>query len=346
MELRKVQALTSGSMYVTLPKVWVKRTQVQPGNVIQFSPMVDGGLALSRFQESGNSLDAETIHTLRLKSKMTPAQLKDHLCSCYALGHELIRLETTGAKLNGHVRAVMDAQRSLMGLNILEEETDSILLQVSLNIERFNLNQLLGRTLRVLDSMMELVLKGPGTEGEGTTTDLTDLKREMERIYWLSLRFIHHTQNQMNLGLYQATHSPVELIGHAHIIKQCYSLQLQVLEMASLFEKGVEAELDGNTNGMHAPSPLGLYQKHHELIKDQLNALSRRRPRELMVLADAQRDVDMELDDLRVSLLGTPSAEGKSCTTSMFYHILKGFNDISGSLSETLRTNLIQTSSN
>ncbi|UCE96846.1 MAG: phosphate uptake regulator PhoU [Candidatus Bathyarchaeota archaeon] len=121
MELRKVQRTVSGTFFVSLPKEWAERVGLSKGTALAMSESIDGQLCL--FTQH----DEERTH-LGVVLKPSP-YLSREIVGKYLLGYDEIRVEAKG-RISSEERALIkETSNRVIGLEIVEEDFASIVLQ-------------------------------------------------------------------------------------------------------------------------------------------------------------------------------------------------------------------------
>jgi phosphate uptake regulator len=188
MELRKIQ-MTGGSSYtVTLPKDWVSDAKLGPGDLVGFLKQVDGSLALyphSRMSPAQSRIEVE------LTEKEGVDQAFRRIVAAYLTGYDVIVLRSRRPLSAATRRAVQAAAKRIIGLEVVEEETSSVVLRDFLDAREFPIEKGLRRMATLTRAMQEDALRlfeGQVPDLESTLGDRDD---EVDRLYWMINKQYH-----------------------------------------------------------------------------------------------------------------------------------------------------------
>jgi len=140
--------VTGGSTYtVSLPKTWANDNDVSAGTTVEFYPE-DSELLLtpqSETERQEGTLDISSIEGERLtRAVMT----------MYVSGFDIIRLEA-GRITTDQRRAIRSATQGLVGVEVLEETTDSVVIQDLLDSSELSIVNAVTRMRLIAQSMLE-----------------------------------------------------------------------------------------------------------------------------------------------------------------------------------------------
>lgn len=187
MELRKVQLTGGSSIAVTLPKSWIQRARILPGDVVGCAPQADGSLAIFPHAKGDRVLQE---YELALTDK-DPELVFRKLIAAYLSGYDVIRITSKGpisATMRHEIRRVA---RRVMGLEIVEERPNGISLQDFLDPREFHMEKAVRRMGLLTQAMQEeaiQALKDPVPEHVESVDERDD---EVDRLYWLVNKQYH-----------------------------------------------------------------------------------------------------------------------------------------------------------
>jgi phosphate uptake regulator len=187
MELRKLQ-LTGGSSYtVTLPKDWVSAAKLGAGDVVGFHPQPDGSLAIhprARFPQQHARFEAEVAND------DTDATFRT-IVAAYLNGFDVIVLRTKRPMSSAIRRAVRQASKRIIGIQVVEEDAQSIVLQDFMDPREFHIDKGLRRMQALARSMQEdaiRVFQEPMDDVESAFEERDD---EIDSLYWMINKQYH-----------------------------------------------------------------------------------------------------------------------------------------------------------
>jgi phosphate transport system protein len=147
MERRKVQ-LTGGSTYtVSIPKDWARSHDISAGEEVIFHP--DNGSLLVTPAGNGEPTRGELDVEDRTGDALTRAVM-----TMYVSGFDVIEL--TGASITpGQRRVIREATQGLVGLEVLEETPDQVVIQDLLDSAELSVHSAVERMHLIARSMLE-----------------------------------------------------------------------------------------------------------------------------------------------------------------------------------------------
>jgi len=171
---------------VTLPKEWVLQAKLAAGDVVGFLPQVDGSLAIlphARREAPASKFDAD------LTSEDTAAAFRT-IVAAYLNGYDVINVRSKKPMSSSIRRAVRLASKRIIGIQIVEEDANSILLQDFMDPKEFHIDKALRRMQAIARTMQEDALKVFETpmEEEATIEERDD---EVDSLYWIINKQYH-----------------------------------------------------------------------------------------------------------------------------------------------------------
>ncbi|AWB26900.1 phosphate signaling complex PhoU family protein [Halococcoides cellulosivorans] len=181
METRKVQ-LTGGSTYtVSLPKEWATANDVEAGSEIQFYPE-DERLVLSPERS-----DDQSTGSFDVGSRDGAAALTRVVITMYVSGFDEIRL--TADRLTADQRQVIrQATQGLVGLEIIEETPERVVLQDLLDSSELEIENSLERMRLVALTMVRDAVTALVERDEGLARDVIDRDDDVDRLWFMVSR--------------------------------------------------------------------------------------------------------------------------------------------------------------
>lgn len=205
MEIRKIQ-LTGGSSYtVTLPKPWVERAKLGAGDLVGFSQLPDGNLAVyahAREKKPSERFDIE------IADDDTEATFRK-VVSAYLVGYDVIALKGKRPLSSKHRQAVRSAAKRIIGIEVVEEGENTIVLQDFLDPREFHIDKALRRMEALTRAMQEDALRA-FREGADAMEGLGERDDEVDRLHWMINKQYHALLREpayaqkMNLNPHQA----------------------------------------------------------------------------------------------------------------------------------------------
>ncbi|ELY95900.1 phosphate signaling complex PhoU family protein [Natrialba taiwanensis] len=185
METRKVQ-VTGGSTYtVSLPKTWATENDVEAGTTVEFYPEDDALLLTpaSDIERQEGTLDVSDLEGERLtRAVMT----------MYVSGFDLIRLEATRITTDQR-RAIRNATQSLVGVEVLEETNDSVVIQDLLDSAELSIVNAVSRMRLIASSMLADAITALVENDDDIALDVIQRDDDVDRLWLVVSRIFRAT---------------------------------------------------------------------------------------------------------------------------------------------------------
>jgi len=256
--MRKVQRTPSGTFFVCLPKSWAERCGLERGSVVSLGETSDGRLLVD--PKFGAEPSPRTI-TL----KPGPI-LSREIVGKYLLGFDIIRVEAK-ERISFEVReSVKETVSRLIGLEIVEEDYASIVLQCLLEPSGFPPEKILRRGYAIAAGMHRDVVNALVDGDLHLARNVTARDEEVNRLYFLLVRIlrtiIQNPSLNEKLGVqpiecldYRLAASLVEAIGD-----ECVRVALKTVEL-----KG--AKLAENLKKLFVDFHMFCFEAHENALK-------------------------------------------------------------------------------
>jgi phosphate uptake regulator len=181
METRKVQ-VTGGSTYtVSLPKEWATDNDVSAGSVVEFHSESDL-LLLSPQREEDRIEGSMDITGVEEEHELTRAVM-----TMYVSGFDVIRLET--ARITATQRRVIrDATQGLVGLEVIEETSDRVVLQDLLDSSELSVHNAITRMRLVSLTMLSDAIEALVTDDDELAHDVKERDDDVDRLWYMVSR--------------------------------------------------------------------------------------------------------------------------------------------------------------
>lgn len=182
MDLRKLQKTGDGTYFVTLPKAWVSRIGADRGALLNFSEAKDGSLLISPVLENARKFTSATLKPSRI--------LEREIEEKYLLGYDIIRIES-GQMLGSEVRDLVRASlKKFVGLEIVEEDSKSIVVQCLIEPSLLAPEKILRRLHSVTMAMERDAIVAFLTRNARLAATVRERDEEVNRTYFLLVRAV------------------------------------------------------------------------------------------------------------------------------------------------------------
>ncbi len=191
MSTRKVQVTGGNTYIVSLPKTWVKESDLKQGDVLELVPQNNGDLWIRR---PGAVLkDSSKIH-LRIHEKEVPARILKRLLACYISGYTIMEIKAEGRMTSKQKRTIRDFCRRVIGPEIMEESVDRILIRDLMPSSGISMKDNVYRFFSIVKGMFFDVLESLSESDSELAADVISRKDECVRLH-------HLIQKQFNVNL-------------------------------------------------------------------------------------------------------------------------------------------------
>jgi len=185
METRKVQ-VTGGSTYtVSIPKEWAQANGVEAGSTVEFYPEEDTLLLTPRTEEG------HTEGTLDI-SNLTGDELTRAVMTMYVSGFDVIALEA-GRITSDQRRAIRTATQGLVGLEVLEETGDRVVIRDLLDSSELSIHNAVTRMVLIAESMLADAVEALTADDDGLAEDVIQRDDDVDRLYMMVSRIFRAT---------------------------------------------------------------------------------------------------------------------------------------------------------
>ncbi len=183
METRKVY-VSGGSTYViSLPKKWVKRTNLKAGDSLVVT-------------EQGSSLLIETsiiekeskVKEIKISKITSSDALERIIIAFYLVGYDTIRIKLDRKDHLPYRKSIRKILDYLIGVEIVEDTDDVMTLEIMVDYKRMMTTQILQRMYSINRSMLLDLGKAMKTVDIGLAKDVMIREREIDRLYFLVVR--------------------------------------------------------------------------------------------------------------------------------------------------------------
>ncbi|MGI0132871.1 MAG: AbrB/MazE/SpoVT family DNA-binding domain-containing protein [Thermoplasmata archaeon] len=151
---RRVLKAGHSSIAVTLPKPWAEAMNLRPGDLIVFDQNDDGTLFLKPAPAPG-AIPVGQPYLVQAHSFDTPGVLERLVVGAYRVGHDAIEIRTEAPLSPERVEELNQAARGLLGVSVVAQERNRIVLQNFIDPSKYGLPQLVQRMKMILVAFLE-----------------------------------------------------------------------------------------------------------------------------------------------------------------------------------------------
>jgi AbrB family looped-hinge helix DNA binding protein len=151
---RRVLKAGHSSIAVTLPKPWAEAMNLRPGDLIVFDQNDDGTLFLKPAPLPGASI-AGAPYLVQARSFDTPGVLARLVVGAYRVGHDAIEIRSELPLAPERVEELLEAARGLLGVSVVAQEANRIVLQNFIDPSKYGMPQLVQRMKMILVAFVD-----------------------------------------------------------------------------------------------------------------------------------------------------------------------------------------------
>jgi phosphate uptake regulator len=188
MESRKVQKVGYSTITVSLPNEWIKQNKINPGDLVFILPERDGTLRIMPSQMAQREEAEEYI--VNADACDEPGMLERIIVGSYILGRDVLRVTSSSRLGKEHTDEIRKIVRKLIGLGILEETQNNILLQCSVDPTKFKLDMLVRRLSIIASTILSDAMQAFIQNKIGLAEEAIDREDEADKIYYLGVRLL------------------------------------------------------------------------------------------------------------------------------------------------------------
>lgn len=235
MESRKIQKVGYSTMTVSLPSEWIRQNQIKQGDIVFIFPERDGTLRIVPAHVAQKEEAAE--HIINVDVCGEEGLLERIIVGSYILGRDVIRLKSSKRIEKEHIEEVRKVVRKLIGLGILEETQNNILLQCSIDPEKFKIDMLIRRLSLIASTILSEALQALEEGNEALAHEAINRENEADAIYYLAVRLVILAQTKPEIA---------EKIGATEMFFiPALRLILQFLELIADFAEDIARKVEG-----------------------------------------------------------------------------------------------------
>jgi len=178
-EIRKIQRTPDGTYLISLPKGWAKKFSLKKSSPLYVKERVDGCLILDP------QYAVETSPQVTLKSS---ERLEDNILSSYLLGYEVITIESS--RMAQDRDRIKHAINRLIGVEIIEENSQRVIIQCLLKPSAFSPDKILRREYVLSTSMYKDAFNSFLRRDLPVARSMDERDEEVDRLYFLLVRLL------------------------------------------------------------------------------------------------------------------------------------------------------------
>ncbi len=199
LERRKIQKVGSSTLSVSLPKDWTNRVGVKQGDIVYLDQGEDGTLKILT-EDLVEEEQKQNEYYINCELIEAPNLLERLIVGSYLQGVEVTKIFSSTRIDGKQIEAVRNIARRLVGLNIIEESSNEIILQCFINPLKFKIVPLMKRLSVITSTMFNEAMEALLEFKPEIANDVIQREDETNNIYWLLTRLTLSTQRSPTLA--------------------------------------------------------------------------------------------------------------------------------------------------
>lgn len=197
MELRKLQVTGGSTHVVSLPKKWVDRNRLGRSDTVAIHEEPDGSLLLIPHSEAKPQARSLTVD---LPDGVQNEEIVRRLVGAYLAGADEIQVRMATRMDPKARQAVRDTSRMLVGVEVLEEGAQGMVLQDLVGVADMDLRKTLTRMQRIARLMFDDALKALEARDVALAGDVRRRDDELDRLLWMVSKQMHALLEQPRIA--------------------------------------------------------------------------------------------------------------------------------------------------
>ena len=258
MTLRKLQRTGGGTFFVCLPKEWAERLGLKRGSVVSVTETAEGRLVVDPKYDAERAPQVVTLE---------PSALLDReIVGKYLLGYDVIRIEAKGHITTEQRELVKQAVRRLVGLEIIEEDYRSIVMQCLLEPASLSPERILRREYNFAAGMhrdaITALIEGDVHLG-GNVTARDD---EVNRLYFLLVRILRTVIRDPRLSE-RLKVSPIDCLDYRLVASFVEGIGDQSVQIAEMLNSLKDVKLGTDVSQVLQRLHNTVFNTHEDALK-------------------------------------------------------------------------------
>ncbi len=222
MESRKLQKVGYSTLSVSLPSNWVKEMNLKRGDTVFIESEKDGSLKLF---PSDMIKPSEGVEEYICNADLCddPKMLERVIVGSYILGRDLISVISSERIKSEQAEETRMIMRKLIGLGIIEETPDRIVLQCSVDPAKFQLDMLLRRLSIISLTIVKEALQALVDDDISIAEDAIKREDEADMMFLLAIRLLISAQRRRDVSEAIGLKEPLHIL--------YFGLMLRYLEL-------------------------------------------------------------------------------------------------------------------
>lgn len=303
MEARKVY-VSGGSTYViSLPKKWVKKTNLKPGDSLVVT-------------EQGSSLLIETsviekesrTKEIKISQVASSEALERILIAFYLVGYDTIKIKLDRKNHLAYRESIRKILDYLIGVEIVEDTNEAMTLEIMLDYKRMSTLQILQRMFSIDRSMILDLGKALKNMDIGLAKDIIVREKEIDRLYFLVVRQLKSAVEYQQIAEKLGIESQRDCLGYRIVVKVLERIADHIENIAKSYIQLSEIQKEAQLNDFIdlTNSIVTTFEKSVQALFTRNNEMAETVFHELKKIEKSQSDISkglFKIKDIQSAIL-------------------------------------------
>ncbi|HDJ04550.1 phosphate uptake regulator PhoU [Candidatus Bathyarchaeota archaeon] len=278
-ELRKIQ-ITGGSTYIiSLPKKWVRAVGLKPKDQVALIPQADMSLLIVPREELKPKEVSET--TIEASAQAGPEAVIRDFIAHYLVGYDIIRIKLRDVRGRDFIKNSI--RQKLIGVEVMEESADEIVIQCLLGHVELPLRRALDRMHILMLFMLKDAISALKNNDKALAEEVIRRDDEVDRLYFFIVRQLKAAVYNRVLIEEIGLSNPRDCLGYRLIAKSVERSADHAARIASIIPtittpmngKATEAliAMSSLAQEIHENSMKALYKYDSKLIEESMSKI-------------------------------------------------------------------------
>lgn len=278
METRRVQLIGGSTYVVSLPKKWVKDSQVEKKSEIGLIPQSNGYLIVV---PKPKILEEQKEGIVSVRDGDDKKFISRSIIARYLNGCDIIRIISAKRLTIAQIEEIKSTSRKLIGLETIEENSNEIALHSFLNLQELEIPKGIKRAHAIASSMQSDAIKALEDSDPELARSTMQRDSDVDRLYFLTLRQLRmaclNPDLASRLGL-----EPINCLDYESVVKRIehiadhaermagYVLDISDMKVNSGIVKGL-IDINNDSLRIHTGAMEALFSGDVELANDVID---------------------------------------------------------------------------
>jgi len=202
MEYRKLISFGKSSFVISLPKSWINQNKLKKGDLVYLD---ESGNNLILAKSETKKEEGEKTRTINIDGKPL-ARIAREVNSSYITNYRTIILK--GKEIKDRVKEMQQIFQNLIALEIMEQNSNSIIAKDFLNMEQVSIDEL----IRKMDIITRTMLKESFSNlTQENYENINDRDKDVNRLYFLLYRTVLYNLEHLSSAMKRLKMDPIQL---------------------------------------------------------------------------------------------------------------------------------------